>query len=350
MKTGIIAIKAFLIVLILTILSCNSDNNDNPEPEVQEVEKDVFASVEHLGVCYSPYHNDGQAPGTAIPKSQIEADLTLISSHFDFFRTYTVADGMEEVVSIANAKGLQVALGVHCYPGDSISTKSDIDKAIAASKQFPSTVMCIVIGNETNRKNGNPNYVAPDIVAGYMDYAHSRMIDEGLLMPITACLTGAGANKNDTGPDSEYALPVLKKCQELNKVHHQIVLLNIYPYFAPNSKPGDIAPNMQWSYQNEISNAEDNFGLGVIIGEIGWPSAKNDTATSRENVANEELNFKATLSWVDGKNIYNKAYNSFWFEMFDEPWKGTSGVEAYWGLYEKNGAQSPKFTIPQLHN
>ena len=218
------------------------------------------------------------------------------------------------------------------------------------AKQHPSVVMCIVIGNETNSKiNDNPNYVKPTIVAGYMDYAHEKMITAGLKMPLTACITGTGADDKSTYPHEDYAGLILQKCKDLNNVNHRIVLLNIYPYFAPGSNPANINTNMEWSYEHGMSNAEDNFGLEVIIGEIGWPSAKDSIQNDRESIANMKVNFNTALSWVDGKNKYNKAYNSFWFEMFDEPWKKIRGpVEPYWGLYEKDGAQIPKFTIPAL--
>lgn len=62
----------------------------------------------------------------------------------------------------------------------------------------------------------------------------------------------------------------------------------------------------------------------------------------------KKINFSTTLDWIDGDNIYYQAYNTFWFEMFDEPWKTSSPIEAYWRLYGKNNAQTPKFTIPNL--
>ena len=338
-----------ILLLLFSSSSCKKDSDD-PSTDIKEVEKDIFATVEHLGICYGPFHYSDQNDGSEIAKSQIETDLSLIKKNFDFFRTYTVASGMDKVVEVASNKGLQVALGVHCYPDDSDKTKADIDMAVQMAKQHPTVVMCIVIGNETNsRINNNPNYVKPTIVAGYMDYAHEKMVAAGLKMPLTACITGTGADNENTYPHEDYAGLILQKCKDLNSVNHRIVLLNIYPYFAPGSNPANINTNMEWSYEHGMSNAEDNFGLEVIIGEIGWPSAKDSIQNDRESIANMEVNFNTTLSWVDGKNKYNKAYNSFWFEMFDEPWKKIHGpVEPYWGLYEKDGVQTPKFTIPAL--
>ncbi len=345
----------YLLILfasvMMTVVSCkkDDDNSDSGSPapiEADEPKNDLFTSVEHMGICYGPYHYDGQAPGTTIPDSQIEADLDLIVRNFDFLRTYTIADNMDYVVEVASAKGLEVALGVHCYPGNATQTKADIDKAIAAIKKHPSTVMCLVIGNETDLE-GSSGYVPAATVAGYMDYAHTKMNAEGLIMPLTSCITGNGANPGNVN----YAKDILQKCKDLNKTDHQVVLLTIYPYYG-NGQPGDISGNMQWSYNNGMSNAENNFGLEVIIGEIGWPSgtANNGTPTSRENIANEETNFKVTLKWIDGSNFLNQAYNTFWFEMFDEPWKTNepNGIGPSWGIYKKNGATTPKFTIPPL--
>lgn len=347
-------VLTLIALFAFAISSCKKDGDDptetTPPPNLQETEKDIFLTPEHLGVCYGPYHYDNQAPGKPISDAQMKADLTQIAANFDFFRTYTVADSMYKVVDIATAKGLQMALGVHVYPGDGEATKSDIDLAIKKAKEHPSTVMCIVIGNETNHHG--TNHVPPATVASYMDYAKAQMTAADLKVPLSACITSVGADEKNSYPDDDYCGVILQKCKDLNHVDHQLIFLTIYPYFG-GGEPDDISGNMQWSYNNGISNAEKNFGLGVVIGEIGWPSGtqNNGTTTDRENPANAGINFNASLKWVDGNNFLNKAYNSFWFEMFDEPWKTNepNGVGPSWGIYEKNGAATPKFSIPDLH-
>lgn len=340
--------KITLILIIFFMISCKKDKNT--DTTIQETPHDLFSAPEHLGICYGPYHYDSLVPlKQTISKAQIEGDLDLISKHFGFLRTYTVADGMDQVVGIAAAKGLEVSLGVNCYPGDASTTKSDIEKAIAVAKLHPSTVMCLAIGNETNKKG--PTFVEPSIVAGYMDYAHTKMAAAGLSIPLTACITGTGAQNPHTIDTTieVYAGEILQKCKDLNKPQHQVVLLTIYPYWG-NSQPDNIDVSMKWSYENGMSNCEDNFGLTVLIGEIGWPSANGGVHTSRENVTNLKNNFAVSLSWVNGTNFLNKAYNSFWFEMFDEPFKiAENGVGPYWGIYEKGGNETPKFAVPKLN-
>ncbi|MFC2106803.1 hypothetical protein ACFLRY_00560 [Bacteroidota bacterium] len=341
-------------VLLMTFVSCKKDSDDSSnlsnDTPVQEPELDIIASVEHLGICYGPYHYDGQEPGKAIPKSQIEADLDLIAKHFDFFRTYTVADGMDKVAEVAKDKGLEVSVGVYCYPNDEASTKKDIDIAVMMAKNFPTTVTSIVVGNETNVQG--KNYVKPTTVASYMDYAHSKMQQESVNLPLTSCITGNGATQKYTGSTDDYCGVIMQKCKDLNPPHHQIIYLTIYPYYG-NGEPGNIDGNMFWSYHHGIQNAEDTLGLCVVIGEIGWPTAYNNNpadTTKRENIINQRTNFPVTLKWIDGNNFLKKAYNSYWFEMFDEPWKTDepNGIAPFWGLYKKNGATKPNFPIPPL--
>ncbi|MDZ7743755.1 MAG: hypothetical protein U5Q03_18980 [Bacteroidota bacterium] len=342
-------IGLFLMAFVFVSCEKEEEKNDNPQLAVLEAQKDIVASVEYMGICYGPYHHDGQAPGTAISKSQIETDLGMIAKHFDFLRTYTVADGMEQVVPVAASKGLEVALGVHCYPNDAAATKADIDKAVQQAKAHPATILALVIGNETNLHG--PNHVPPATVADYMKYAKQKLDEQGLEEPVTSCITGVGADHINSYGDQDYCGPILQQCKDLNKPDHRVVLLTIYPYYG-NGQPNEIGGNMQWSYNHGMSNAENNFGLGVIIGEIGWPTgaSNNGTQTARENIAYCETNFKTSLDWVNGNNFMNQAYNSFWFEIFDEPWKTQepNGIGPSWGIYAKNGAQTPKFPIPDL--
>ncbi len=347
-----------MVLMLLLIVSCkNDDDNPSPEnPDIQAAKKDVIATVEHMGICYGPYHKSGQAPGTTIPLQQIETDISIIAEHFDFLRTYTVADNMDQVVGVAASKGLQVALGVHCYTelqGGAAKTKADIIKAVNAAKANTNTVVCIIVGNETNLGVGyNPNYLDQSIVAGYMDFTKTKIDEAGISLPITSCLSAGGADKNS----EEYAPAILEKCRDLNAKDHRIVMMNIYPYYGQvynyvhNNKPvtpGDISGNMDWSFDNQgIKAAELKYGLAVVIGEIGWPTGGT---LPFQTVSNSELNFRTTLDWINGNNRDRQAYNTFWFEMFDEPWKQNEpdGAGPNWGLYQSN-AQTPKFNIPKL--
>ena len=348
LKQEIIKISVIISMIAVTV-SCTKEKSTVNKLQQAEPAQDIFFAKEHMGVNYGPFHYDGQNPGSQIPVSQIHADLTLIALTFNFIRTYTVADGMDQVVPEADTLGIEVALGVYCYPGDSVSTKADIDLAVSRTAQYPSVVTAIVIGNETNVDG--PNYVDDATVAGYMDYANQKLTAVGLTgISVSSCITGVGGLPGGISP-SHGCPQIMQSCVSLNSQGDQVIFMTIYPYYGQKysnvNTPSDISVNMQWSHDNGMAQAEA-LGLDVVIGEIGWPSSGNDS--TMENAGNEGINFAATLTWVNGSNIYGKAYNTLWFSMFDEPWKTGEpfNVGPYWGLYSANGATQPKFTIPPL--
>ncbi len=348
LKKNIIKICVIISMIAVTVSCAKKQTTvDNKQPV--EPRQDIFIASGHMGVNYGPFHYDGQNPGTQVPLTQIQADLTLIAQTFTFIRTYTVANGMDQVVPAAAALGIQVALGVYCYPGDSVSTKADIDLAVSRAAGYPTFVTAIVIGNETNVDG--PNYVGDSTVAGYMYYAKQQLTAASLTgITVSSCITGVGGFPGGISP-SHGCPQIMQNCVSLNSQGDQVIFMTIYPYYGQKyngqNTPSDISGNMQWSHDNGMAQAEA-LGLDVVIGEIGWPSTGNDS--TMENAGNEGLNFAATLLWINGSNIYSESYNTLWFSMFDEPWKTGEpfNVGPYWGLYAANGATQPKFTIPPL--
>ncbi|MEI6884725.1 MAG: glycosyl hydrolase family 17 protein [Bacteroidota bacterium] len=349
----IIAFSAILSVIAITVGCTKKQSTADsmlPTQQPAEPKQDIFSAAVHMGVNYGPFHYANQNPGTQIPLSQIQSDLALIGTTFSFIRTYTVANGMDQVVPESASLGIQVAVGVYCYPGDSVSTQADINLAVSRAAAYPSTVTAIVVGNETNIDG--PNYVNDSTVAGYMNYASQKLIAAGLTgITVSSCITGVGGLPGGSG--NNHGCPqIMQKCASLNAQGDKVIFMTIYPYYGQKynnqNTPSNIAGNMQWSHDNGMAQAEA-LGLDVVIGEIGWPSQGNDP--TMENATNEGLNFTATLAWINGTNIYNQSYNTLWFSMFDEPWKTGEpfGVGPYWGLYAANGATQPKFTIPSLN-
>ena len=341
-----------VIAVIAVMTGCNKKDSDTEylaTPTPAEPFKDIFEAKAHMGINYGPFHYNGQAPGTQIPVSQIQADLTTIAKNFQFIRTYTVADGLDQVIPQAAARGIEVAAGIHCYPNDASKTKADIDLAVNRASANPYTVTALVVGNETNLLG--VNYVPDATVAGYMDYARQKLSAAGLdHISVSSCITGVGGLPNGMG-DNKPCPKIMEKCVSLNKHEDRVIFMTIYPYYGQKANnqnnPGNIAGNMEWSYNNGMAQAVA-MGIDVVIGEIGWPSGGNDP--NMENVPNMKTNFTATLNWINGKNIYNKAFNTLWFSIFDEPWKTAEpfGIGPHWGLYGPNGATTPKFTIPPL--
>jgi exo-beta-1,3-glucanase (GH17 family) len=260
-----------------------------------------------MGVCYSPYHQQG-GPGPGYTEADVEADMAIIAKHFHSIRTYTVQFANIYNVRAASKHNLKVCLGAWIFQGDWSRTQSEITTAAEQVFEHPGTVVHFIVGNEVDRPKLN---YTPGEVLQAMKYARKTLDGYGPNdIPVTVCFTGTVLQPGN--PSSAIWSETVNACEKL-------VYLTVYPWYG-NSPPGNIDPNMQWSYDHGMKQVEAR-GKQVVIGEIGWPSAGG----RETSVENEKLNFGVTNAWVLGKNPLNKPYEAFWFEMFDEPWKTEEG-------------------------
>jgi len=83
-----------------------------------------------------------------------------------------------------------------------------------------------------------------------------------------------------------------------------------------------------------------------VITEAGWATQSNGRGIDPENVSEEfqKTYYNMLTDWVMEKNIL-----SFFFEAFDEPWKGSAEPlepEKHWGLFFMD--RTPKMAVRSL--
>ncbi|MBV8225520.1 MAG: hypothetical protein JO232_10065 [Verrucomicrobia bacterium] len=276
-----------------------------------------------MSVCYGPFHQEGKGPGSGnYSPADINYDMEIIALYFKKIRTYAVDDANQWNVQTASQHGLQVCLGAWIYPGNETGTNSQIVTAIQQAKQSPGTVVHLIVGNEVDLVS-NVNEVI-----NALNYAKTNR--DGLNIPVTACFT---AKALGPGAPIDWS-PAINACED-------VVYLTVYPFYG-NCTPDNIDTCMQWSYQNGIKQVMA-LGKRAIIAEIGWPSAGGQNTSPN----NELTNYNVTKAWVSGNNSLNLSFETFWFEMFDEPWKTGEGPQGpHWGLYGSGKTPTPKFQIP----
>lgn len=76
----------------------------------------------------------------------------------------------------------------------------------------------------------------------------------------------------------------------------------------------------------------------LVILEAGWPSVASEFG-ERASEASQARYFNELMQWARQTQT-----TVFWFEAFDEPWKGNPadplGAEKHWGIF--NVDRSPK--------
>ena len=287
----------------------------------------------YFGVCYSPRRVTNPTADTVDHDMQIIAKLG-----FRNVRTYGVNPPDQWNMLKARKYGLNVGLGVWAYGNQLDQTKARIDVALAQANEAQRTygpsqlAFDLVVGNEVNRQEAGP--CTPDHIFHAMDYAQGlRSFHPNLNYRVTTCFSGTVL----VDPGGTQWQKIVTKCDAA-------VYLTVYPWWSfaagQHPDPGNIDPNMQWSWNNGLSQVV-NLGRQVVIAEIGWPSAgKPEWNTT---VASERLNYNVTKKWVLGGNSLGRAFDTYWFEMFDEPWKTNEGpFGPYFGLYDKDA--NPKWS------
>jgi len=293
----------------------------------------------YFGVCYGPYRKNGWSPSSGGPTADsVDADMKTIASYgFSNVRTYGVAGGNQWNVDKATKYNLTLGLGIEIGRGDSLDkVKALILQGLSQAQQAASTYkpgqvlsLDLVIGNEVDLLG-----IDPKLIQDAMYFARYNRTGRNIAADVTCCLTGT-ALQDVNSP----WINVVKDCESY-------VYLTVYPWYAfkagSSADPGNIDPNMEWSWANGLKQATD-LGKDVVIAEIGWPS--DGALNWKTSVANEKLNYGTTRSWVSGKNFLNRAFSTYWFEMFDEPWKvaeeGAWG--SHWGLYTSGDNPQRKF-------
>ena len=303
-----------------------------------------------FGVCYSPYRigsPDTWPSGQQPTADTVGADMATIAKRgFTHIRTYGVDKGNQWNVDKATQHNLTLGLGVWVGASDSVSTiNAQIDAALrqaqtAANRYNRLLSLDLVVGNELDLVKPQPARIQES-----MKYARDQLPSYNRLKArVTTCFTGAVLEH--TGSQWAY---IVKDCQE-------VVYLTVYPWYGQKYnydhggtpfKPGNIDLQMQYSWDHGLRNTINWAGKKVVIAEIGWPS----DGYAGTSVPDEQTNYGVTKKWVSTSHQYNGTippFDTYWFEMFDEPWKTAEGPWGrHWGLYTSGDNPQPKFQFAE---
>ena len=273
-------------------------STDTPTPTIT-VTPTPSVAYKLTGLNFGPYTEAGQSPdlGTVIPAEQLEMQLRLLAPYTEWIRTYGCA-GFEEIVPVAHQLGLKVALGAWLGK-DEAANDEEISCLVKTDVLYQPEML--IVGSETLHRGDLS-------VAQLIDYMQT-------VKSVLPDLTVATAETDQ----------IWLKNSELVDAS-DVILANIYPYWG-----GVDADHAVYSLNSTYSKLQALAGdKEVWVSETGWADS-GDTlqaaVPSSENAAQYLLNF---VSWARAKNV-----NYFYFEAFDEPWKGTeeNPQEAHWGIW-----------------
>jgi len=265
-------------------------------------------------VSYAPFR-DGQDPlveSTHVDARQIDEDLTVLSRYTDCIRTYSIANGLDQIPAIAQRHGLKVLLGLW-LSNKPEKNRHQVETVIQLAKTFPDTIRSVIVGNEVLLRG---DLSVADLTA------FIREVKSQVAMPVTYADVW------------EYWL----RYSDLQSAV-DFVTIHILPYWEDFPLPASVAAAHVDAIREKVAAAIPN--KEIFIGEVGWPSAGRMRERALPSLSNQARVIGETLTLAERENFHVNV-----IEAFNQPWKrwleGATG--GYWGIFDR-GTGEPKFSF-----
>jgi len=263
------------------------------------------------GFAFSPFRAD-QSPFTdelpSVP--EIDADLALLQGKTVAVRTYTLEGNQIHIPRLAQARGINVALGI--WIDDELqNNEAELKRLFQIGNNYRNVVR-VIVGNEVVLRNDIP---LEDMIA-YLDRVKAKI---------------------EAPVSTAEPWHVWLKYPELAK-HVDYLAVHMLPYWE--GVDVDEAVNYVADRYHELTAAFPD--KPIVITEVGWPSNGRIRQGAVASDANEAIFLRQFLALAEKEH-----YIYYLMEAFDQPWKSESegAVGAYWGIY--NVDRQPKFAFTE---
>jgi exo-beta-1,3-glucanase (GH17 family) len=259
-------------------------------------------------IDYSGYRA-GQSPQLKIfpTQAQILEDLTILKKNWKLILLYGGDQHSRDVLEVIQQNKLEIkvvlGLWLNGRPGFEGENAEQVATAIRLANQYRKIVIAVNVGNEI-LVTWSDHKLTEDKAIDYVE-----QVRKAVRCPVTVA------------DDFLYWRQPEAKLAD----HVDFILMHAYPMWGHE----DIDTAMPSTIKDYESVRKAHPGKTIVIGEAGW--ASYSVGPQHVPKAGDEVKQKR---YYEELNAWAKANNvtTFYFEAFDEPWKGT-GTEGHWGLF-----------------
>jgi exo-beta-1,3-glucanase (GH17 family) len=195
----------------------------------------------------------------------------------------------------------------------------EIETGIMLANKFDDIIVSVSVGNEA-LVEWNDHLVDTQVIIQYVQKVKSR-----IEQPVTV----ADNFRWWVESGSELADVV------------DYVSIHVYPLWE--------GQGIDTAKEYSVSNVQDVCDAlpesKIVITELGWATVASEFG-ERANEENQLRYFNEMMSWAEEMNI-----TTFFFEAFDEPWKGDPnnplGAEKHWGIFTVD--RKPKLVMQKFY-
>jgi exo-beta-1,3-glucanase (GH17 family) len=281
------------------------------------------------GISYGAYR-DGESPdkGSLTSRENILEDLRLLAKQWNLIRLYDSAKQSQTILQVIRDNKLPVRVMLGAWVSGQQTQEQNaaqIEQAIALANRFSDIIVAVNVGNEIFVDWSGHKVDDTDGVVAYL-----RRVRANILQPVTVNDDYNFWNKAHAG-----------------KIAEEVDFIGLHAYAFWNNQP--LGQAMRWTesiYRDIQKRYPDHR---VVYSETGWPTSRVYDTTSyegqligRAGEAEQKIFFDEYTAWVDSNRVI-----SFYFEAFDENWKGgfdgenpMDKAEKHWGVYRSD--RTPK--------
>ena len=321
---------------------------------------------------YSPFRTGDR--GAEIPtEAHIKQDLDLLhASGVGLIRLFDsqakTSALILKVISDNPLLDIKVHLGAYVntfeYWGQSASKQASIQadnndelaRCVALANSYPDIVEAVSVGNET-MVSWSSVPISTRQMAIYI-----RTVRSQIVQPVTSdddwSFYSGGQPHH---PAENQATEVLAEVDfvSMHTYAHEAAKFDLFDWRQKSAAAGQERANaMMVAAMNKtkqdyavVRSFMDRVGkanLPIVIGETGWKGADSGGSNGQyryyASPANQRRYVGDLLTWSNGIKAVGSLKNVFYFESFDEPWKGGDDK---WGLF--NVARQARYVIQDLH-
>ena len=377
--------KPWLLILIIGVIwSCGKTKKNNDDQVIEKkqlIAKDILGNPNYLAMSYGGYrYADHDIEPTL---DELKEDVKILYAlGIRVLRTYKVhkpqAENLLKAISEIKQQDpsfeMYVMLGawIDCknawtdqepiHNEESADNKPQMEKAVALANQYPDIVKVIAVGNEAMVKWAASYYVEPWVILKWVNYLQG-LKKEGKLSK-DLWVTSSDNFASWGGGGEEYHV------EDLNKLIKAVDFLSVHTYpmhdthyqpdFWLNQEGLEGKTDMEkieismlrakayaMTQTGNVKKYMESLGVDkpIHIGETGWASFSSGhygtTGSKACDEYKEALYYKHMRDWTNEKGM-----SCFYFEGFDEPWKGgdnPGNSEKHFGLFTVDG--KAKYTL-----
>lgn len=320
----------FIVLLMLSVQACTYTQQTNSNEGSTNIVFNPTIGTKWigLGISYGSFR-DGESPDNDSVSSEADIleDMKILteSTHlrFHLIRMYGADAASEQVLKTIRKYSLpvQVMQGAWLSGADPIEeNEAQISEVIRLANEYKDIVVAVNLGNEIF-VDWSAHKFEVDQIPMYLDWVDS--VQKAVDVPVTLADDYNFWNK-------EWSQPIAEKLD----------FMVLHAYAMWNSQTLENAVDWTEQVYNDISAIHPT--KQIVLGESGWATSSLNTNGDESLIISEASEnaqaqfFNEYHHWLETNKI-----TSFYFEAFDEKWKGgedkPDGIaEKNWGLYRSD--------------